>query len=500
MLFQLTWLHCQRSQSSSSHLSSTPRASINTVITTSTSIKAVAFFAIVISFFTFKNLTIKIENKYGEQGQYETPTLSDARVAKGSADDDNDSFSACILWMDDNHRLEEWLAYHYYLMKLRYVVINIDPRSKTSPQSIVDRWNDIENKYNLDMTILTMTDSEYVPKFDQQMNHLQLQEKAALARNNSVPAASMSYGQRKTNYHRDRQPQFYKACSNHLIEHNKSWTSYWDTDEFITFEQETRIDRTMVDIAEEGTRKMEQPGYVLRRLNAIKRQVNETDVSCEAVNRRRYCAKDLSVSRMNELPGTRSVIPEGFTMTDSSSRSNKSNLLSINVNHEDRANTVRRLDTLRFNFLTPGLDGHPKSFIDLSQPKTKDFTGQWKIHMPMQPLCQDVARQREEEAKRLLKEERFIINHYLGDWPSYSFRNDARRGGLRSYDVWSERANMTQGKLTHVIWPWLVGFVELVGRGAGGGPEVAAYLLQDAGCFPEGFDPLANVKSYKKTY
>ena len=45
--------------------------------------------------------------------------------------DKEDSFSACLLWMDDNFRLEEWLAYHYYILKLRYVVINIDPNSKT---------------------------------------------------------------------------------------------------------------------------------------------------------------------------------------------------------------------------------------------------------------------------------------------------------------------------------------------------------------------------------
>merc|ERR1712238_153513 len=439
--------------------------------------------------------------KIGEQGQDGTaPVLSNERVAKGSVDNDvdNDSFSACILWMDDNYRLEEWLAYHYYLMKLRYVVINIDPWSKTSPQSIIDRWNDAENKYNLNMTIVTMTDSEYVPDFDQKLKKLQQLENIALAQNNSTSAEASKYINNKTDYHRYRQATFYKACSHHLIEHNKSWTSYWDTDEFITFQQGKEKDREFGLYAEESTRKMEQPGYILRRLNTIKKEVNETGVSCVYVNRRRYCSKEMNVSRINQMFGARSVIPEGLVMTGSSSHSNRSNLLSINAKHEDRANTIRHLDTLRYNFLSPGMDGVPKSFIDLSQPHTKNFAGKWQIHRPMQALCYDAYRQRGDKAIRLLSEERFVINHYLGDWPSYSFRYDARRGGFRSYEQWSVRANMTQGKFTHVIWPWLAGFVELVGKGARGGPEVASYLLQDAGRFPEGFDPLANVKPYQK--
>jgi len=281
--------------------------------------------------------------------------------------------------------------------------------------------------------------------------------------------------------------------------YNSNRTSYWDTDEFISFQQGGNRDKEFGLYAEESTRKMEQPGYILRRLNTIKKEVNETGVSCVSVNRRRYCSKELNVSKINQMLGARSVIPEGVLITGTSSHSNRSNLLSINAKHEDRANTIRHLDTLRYNFLSPGMDGQPKSFIDLSQPQTKSFAGEWLVHKPMQALCNDEAgRQRGDKAIRLLSEERFVINHYLGDWPSYSFRDDARRGGFRSYEQWSVRANMTQGKFTHVIWPWLVGFVELVGKGAGGGPEVASYLLQDAGRFPEGFDPLANVKSYQK--
>lgn len=33
------------------------------------------------------------------------------------------TFSSCLLVMDDNHRLTEWLAYHYHVLPLRYMVV-----------------------------------------------------------------------------------------------------------------------------------------------------------------------------------------------------------------------------------------------------------------------------------------------------------------------------------------------------------------------------------------
>lgn len=129
----------------------------------------------------------------------------------------NDSFSACILWMDDNHRLEEWLAYHYYALKLRYVVLNIDPFSRTSPQEIIDRWNDRENKYKLNMTIVTMKDSEYIWDYEEKM------KKIEEAKNSTSDDPEYDYGRAKTEYHRARQKDFYKACTKHLVLQNKTW-------------------------------------------------------------------------------------------------------------------------------------------------------------------------------------------------------------------------------------------------------------------------------------
>lgn len=50
------------------------------------------------------------------------------------------SFGCCLMIMDDNHFLVEWIAYHWYTLPLRHMVVLIDEKSRTSPASIFERW------------------------------------------------------------------------------------------------------------------------------------------------------------------------------------------------------------------------------------------------------------------------------------------------------------------------------------------------------------------------
>ena len=68
--------------------------------TSMTSMKAVAFCTVVVSFFTL-HLMINIEQRHGKQDQNDNaPILSGARASTGNTAADDDSFSACILWME----------------------------------------------------------------------------------------------------------------------------------------------------------------------------------------------------------------------------------------------------------------------------------------------------------------------------------------------------------------------------------------------------------------
>jgi hypothetical protein len=67
-------------------------------------------------------------------------------------------FSACLLVMDENFRLYEWLAYAgYHVLTLRYVVIAVDPGSVLSPEPVLDLFRN-----ELNMTIITWADSDFV--------------------------------------------------------------------------------------------------------------------------------------------------------------------------------------------------------------------------------------------------------------------------------------------------------------------------------------------------
>ena len=144
----------------------------------------------------------------------QSPYISTLPVKEDNENEDGDSFSACLLWMDDNFRLEEWLAYHYYFMKLRYVVIAVDHWNTTSVDDIVNRWNGHgEHNYNLGMTIKIWKDEDYMPDLQTTLRDLE-QAKATNLKN---------YALKRDAYHRGKQPIFYDHCSKHLVEQNKSW-------------------------------------------------------------------------------------------------------------------------------------------------------------------------------------------------------------------------------------------------------------------------------------
>jgi len=52
----------------------------------------------------------------------------------------SESFGACLKLMDDNHWLVEWIAYHWFALPLRHLVLYIDPNSVTDPRPILERW------------------------------------------------------------------------------------------------------------------------------------------------------------------------------------------------------------------------------------------------------------------------------------------------------------------------------------------------------------------------
>ena len=143
--------------------------------------------------------------------------------------------SACLLFSDDNHRLPEWIAYHYYAMGLRNLIVAVDPHSTTRPTEILDRWRPYLN-------------------IAEEWEHRNA--------NNTV--------------HRTRQPTFYKTCSEYLQTQGASWTSYHDNDEFIVFNRDRIPDA-------EG--RMREPNSLLSALANVSKTDPHHQIICNQIPR-----------------------------------------------------------------------------------------------------------------------------------------------------------------------------------------------------------------------
>ena len=95
--------------------------------------------------------TDKKENKgqHTQHQNYLDPTTPTAHL------------SICLLVKDDNDILAEWIAYHYHAVKLRHLIIAVDPASQTTPTEILQRFT----KYLPDFTVDIWSDKDYMPSW-----------------------------------------------------------------------------------------------------------------------------------------------------------------------------------------------------------------------------------------------------------------------------------------------------------------------------------------------
>ena len=114
--------------------------------------------------------------------------------------------AARLLVMDDNHFLIEWLAYHYHALPLRNFIVAADPRSKTSPSPILQRW-----RKNHGVTITEWRDQDYVTDSDRQEAEHWAQRKFG-----DIPQALIQ--------HRARQRLFYYHCMRRFKRQGRQWT------------------------------------------------------------------------------------------------------------------------------------------------------------------------------------------------------------------------------------------------------------------------------------
>lgn len=330
------------------------------------------------------------------------------------------------------------MAYHYHVLPLRYLIVAVDPRSKTSPTALLNRWRQM---------------GVYIEEWDD-FDVL----KPEIARNRIPDDADL---QVKRDRHRIRQRNFYQKCLERLKQQGRTWVTLIDTDEFLMYNhkggeafdewerQQTKLlkesrfsDRARVKPSQTPPTPSEEGAlinYIWQERAAGHPFYQRTCISCP---RLQFGAKEST-----EEERQKQVAP---------------------IIEADR------LDTLRFRKHAPRQDfvknGLSKSILDVS--RIDKFPRIQSLHRPIKTLCTAPWKDDWDSGLR--------INHYLGSWEAYSFRDDSRRGGERSFEAWAFKAQDAE-ETDDNIRPWIDGFVNQHGE------EKAKDLLQGAG-LPRGFN------------
>jgi hypothetical protein len=327
-----------------------------------------------------------------------------------------DAFSACLLVMDENFRLSEWIAYHFFTLPLRTLVVLVDPRSRTSPKLILDQWREY-------MDIVEWTDGDILFNYNSSLLKGTTRE--------------------KTKLHRTRQKLFYGSCTRYLKATNRSWTTYFDVDEYLAINEADTFD---------SSERIGQSGSIIRLLRETKAKPRERlyHGPCITLPRRYF-----SGSKESTVDMVSNRVPDFLNAS--------------------------RFETLRWRYRSDNTvteNGASKAIMDVSQIAWKELRRQrLEVHRPIKSCPPNHVRSGP-----------FSIHHYLGTWEAYSHRNDARDGHHRKRTQWELRSDQTSGGSTDQIRPWIAGFVQQVGK------QRAAYLLHDVGIYQDRVSDDGNVK------
>ena len=381
-------------------------------------------------------------------------------------------FSACLLIMDDNHWLVEWIAYHYHMMPLRNLVVLPDPSSKTSPKPILDRW-----KGRMDIELWN----------DAYIGH-------AKGLNDTDGDA-----------HNWRQSRLYQTCLKHFKSKGKSWVMLTDTDEFldmyipeyhqvVSIPQNIKQLETMnVTFGLPNTAFL-KPGFFadyLRHEHETKKVVmnDPTAKPPVCINLARYTvpAKDIDSKDWSQAQTMLLQSQEGKTKKTKvhhyfhhQNAEPKSSFDPLTY-YPTKGNSVvdpQHMLTTRFLYYRPGVLQYllPKVIIDVSAMEWTDFPSEPPLaptaqHQVIPKHCIEPKVFQKITARSLLRHvhgnqerPRLILRHYTGTQEQFNFREDHRnyRKAASTDKRWNSEVEAARLFDLSVV-PWVKGFIDRVG-------------------------------------
>jgi hypothetical protein len=286
--------------------------------------------------------------------------------------------AACLIIMDDNHFLTEFIAYHYLFLPLRRLIVGIDPKSKTSPLPILDRW-----KSRINITVWYDKDYFHPP------HDLEHRLRRRPKKNTDEDIAFAFYLRRQRNlYHACMRQLKLEQLENDLKSY---WTAIIDTDEYIVPNRFVRPKRLIRNWKPTVIEMLNDPGN---------RQISN-GLSRPCVGMHRF-----NMGVMEETNSTLATrdIPPGFDYHD--------------------------FNTLRWRYPVPlqvrtkttassSMSG--KALIDLSRIPLEDIElEKVSAHRPLTTVCTANDRSIPNEYST------FVVHHYIGTFEQWSHRDDSR--------------------------------------------------------------------------
>lgn len=327
---------------------------------------------------------------------------SASHLRPGAALRPNATVSACLLIKDDNDILHEWISYHYFSLRLRHLVIAVDPQSIHSPLPILEQWK-------AHLRIENWSDTDFMPSYFQKYKKPPrqfMEDPSRLPRNIS----QTEYLQIST--HRYRQRVFLSQCLQHLQSQGATWVMHIDTDEYVV---PSKLLRQM------------RPRYL--QLPDLSKEGSMLKLLQQVVYKTKHFVSYPCISMLRVLFGS---VPSTDVV------SQKWNLSQLET-------MQWRRHALPHN---RSLHGNPKVLLDVSViPQLPDMV--FSIHRPLVQYCPRHA----DLDFRKFRKQPLAVNHYLGSYQRYASRSDIRRSRL----IYERKAQQSRGRDDGIVG-WMDGF------------------------------------------
>jgi len=328
----------------------------------------------------------------------------------------SDGFSGCLLLKDDNHKLSEWLAYHWLVLPLKYLMVAVDPTGTTSPKHILELWN--ASDMGMGMEIILWNDADYNHWIDENMDEKHI--------------------------HRDRQKHFLAECQKYHKRKNRTWVAIIDVDEYMTYniiqdddpilivEEDTPEQFLTLDYVEAMNKTRSHLRQVLEKDKTVFEYINENNQNepwksevCHLMSRLFFSAVDSPT----EVLANATISQYGLDPIQFSTLRY--------FHHAQRG---------KFDY-----NHYGKVIVDLSRTHRKEIDrDMYSIHRPNYKTCLVPLKPYVDSILR--------VHHYLGSWEQYAARDDVRRSKERF-----EEFGLVNFGTDYQLQHWLRKFVERVG-------------------------------------